>query len=56
MINPVLKFPLLLKEKFKSINIKVGDKVSEGDLILILENSEINKEDVKKQPKLKKKI
>ena len=49
-----VEIPSSFEGKVKSINIKVGDKVSEGDLILILENSEINKEDVKKQPKIEK--
>ena len=40
----------------KSINIKVGDKVSEGDLILILENTSKIKENVKEKPKLKKSL
>ena len=38
----------------KSINIKVGDKVSEGDLILILENTSKIKENVKEKPQTEK--
>ena len=38
----------------KSINIKVGDKVSEGDLILILENISKIKENVKEKPQTEK--
>jgi len=37
--------------KIKSINIKVGDKVSEGDVILILENSPEAKKEIKEKPK-----
>ena len=48
----------LNKVKIKSINIKVGDKVSEGDVILILENNteikEKNKEDLKTTEEPKK--
>jgi|TARA_B110000037_G_scaffold173744_1_gene197715 pyruvate dehydrogenase E2 component (dihydrolipoamide acetyltransferase) len=40
--------------KVKIVNIKVGDRVSEGDNILVLENSEESKEDVKEQHKIKK--
>ena len=43
VINLVLKFQLSFEGKVKSVKIKVGDKVSEGDLILILENSERSK-------------
>ena len=39
MTNQVLKYHLLTQGKIKSINIKVGDKVSEGDTILVLENT-----------------
>jgi pyruvate dehydrogenase E2 component (dihydrolipoamide acetyltransferase) len=38
--------------KIKSVNVKVGDKISEGDTILILEDSELIKEDIKEQPKV----
>ena len=37
--------------KIKSINIKVGDKVSEGDIILILENSPEVKEEIREESK-----
>ena len=37
--------------KIKSINIKVGDKVSEGDIILILENSSEVKEEIREESK-----
>jgi pyruvate dehydrogenase E2 component (dihydrolipoamide acetyltransferase) len=45
-----VEIPSNFEGKIKSINIKVGDKVSEGDLILILEN----KESDKKLPKIDK--
>ena len=50
-----VEIPSSFEGKIKSINIKVGDKVSEGDTILILENSEIIKEDIQDQPKIEKK-
>ena len=37
--------------KIKSINIKVGDKVSEGDIILILESGSEAKKEIKEKPK-----
>ena len=48
-----VEIPATTKGKIKSLNIKVGDKVSEGDLILVLENNEKDNEDIKKQPKIK---
>ena len=39
--------------KVKSLNLKVGDKVSEGDFILILERTS-NKNDIKEDVKIKK--
>ena len=33
-----VEIPSYLEGKVKSLNIKVGDKVSEGDTILIIEN------------------
>ena len=46
-----IEIPSPEQGKIKSINIKVGDKVSEGDIILILESSpEANKE-IKEKPK-----
>ncbi|WP_415300136.1 2-oxo acid dehydrogenase subunit E2 [Candidatus Pelagibacter sp. Uisw_134_02] len=35
-----VEIPSIFEGKVKSVNIKVGDKVSEGDTILIIENSE----------------
>jgi len=49
-----VEIPSSFEGKVKSVNIKVGDKVSEGDIILILENSEIIKEDIQVQPKIEK--
>ena len=46
-----VEIPSSFEGKIKSVNVKVGDKISEGDTILILENSEIIKEDIKEQPK-----
>ena len=33
-----VEIPSSLEGKVKSVNIKIGDKVSEGDTILIIEN------------------
>ena len=53
-----VEIPASFEGKIKSINIKVGDKVSEGDVILILENNteikEKNKEDAKTTEEPKK--
>ena len=49
-----VEIPASFQGKVKSINIKVGDKVSEGDVILILDNNEEIKEDIKEQPKIEK--
>ena len=42
--------------KVKSLKIKVGDKVSEGDLILILENTSQKQDDVQKKPIIEKEL
>ena len=47
-----VEIPSSFEGKVKSVNVKVGDKISEGDTILILENSEIIKEDIEEQPKV----
>ena len=44
-----VEIPASYEGLVKSINIKVGDKVSEGDLILILENTSKIKENVKEK-------
>ena len=49
-----VEIPSSFNGKVKSVNIKVGDKVSEGDTILIIENSEEVKVDIQEQPKIKK--
>jgi len=49
-----VEIPSAFEGKIKSVNIKVGDKVSEGDTILIIENNEEIKEDIQEQPKIKK--
>ena len=45
-----VEIPASYEGLVKSINIKVGDKVSEGDLILILESTLKIKENVKEKP------
>ena len=49
-----VEIPSSFEGKVKSVNIKVGDKVSEGDTILILENSEETKEDIQEKSKITK--
>jgi len=49
-----IEIPSSFEGKVKSVNVKVGDKISEGDTIIILENIEVIKEDVKEQPKVEK--
>jgi pyruvate dehydrogenase E2 component (dihydrolipoamide acetyltransferase) len=49
-----VEIPSSFEGKVKLVNIKVGDKVSEGDVILILENSEKITKDIKEQPKIEK--
>ena len=49
-----VEIPSSFEGKVKSVNIKVGDKVSEGDTILIIENSEEVKVDIQEQPKIEK--
>ena len=49
-----VEIPSSFEGKVKSVNIEVGDKVSEGDVILILENSEEIKKNIKDQPKIGK--
>ena len=45
-----IEIPAIFEGKIKSVKIKIGDKISEGDVILILEN----KEEIKEQTKIKK--
>ena len=49
-----VEIPASFEGKVKSLNIKVGDKVSEGDVILILENSEEVKKNIQELPKIEK--
>jgi pyruvate dehydrogenase E2 component (dihydrolipoamide acetyltransferase) len=50
-----IEIPSSFEGKIKSVNVKVGDKISEGDTILILKNSEIITEDIQEQPKVENK-
>ncbi|MBD1158798.1 2-oxo acid dehydrogenase subunit E2 [Pelagibacterales bacterium SAG-MED19] len=49
-----VEIPSNFDGKIKTLKIKVGDKVSEGDLILILENTSIAQEKVQKEPIIEK--
>ena len=49
-----VEIPASYEGLVKSINIKVGDKVSEGDLILILENTSKIKENVKEKSQIER--
>ena len=49
-----VEIPASYEGLIRSINIKVGDKVSEGDLILILENTSKIKENVKEESQIEK--
>ena len=52
-----VEIPSNLEGKIKNLKIKVGDKVSEGDLILTIESSsEVKNEEVKEKPEIEKKI
>jgi len=51
-----VEIPSNFDGKIKTLKTKVGDKVSEGDLILTLENINEVKEKVEKKPKIEKKI
>jgi pyruvate dehydrogenase E2 component (dihydrolipoamide acetyltransferase) len=50
-----VEIPSSLEGKVKLLKVKIGDKISEGDTILILENSEVIKEDVQETSKGEKK-
>ena len=51
-----VEIPSNLEGKIKNLKIKVGDKVSEGDLILTIESSaEVKKKEVKQKPEIEKK-
>ena len=49
-----VEIPSIFEGKIKSVNIKIGDKVSEGDLILLLTSNEESKEDIKQKTKTQK--
>ena len=49
-----VEIPSNLDGKIKTLKIKVGDKVSEGDLILILEKNSQILEKLQKKPEVKK--
>ncbi len=49
-----VEIPSNSEGKIKILKIKVGDKVSEGDLILILENSSQKQDEVQKEPIIEK--
>ncbi|MDA8537354.1 2-oxo acid dehydrogenase subunit E2 [Candidatus Pelagibacter bacterium] len=49
-----VEIPSSFDGKVKSINIKVGDKISEGDTILILEKTEITETDLQVKPRIEK--
>ena len=49
-----VEIPSSFEGKVKSVNIKVGDKVSEGDIILIMEDREEGEIDIQVQPKIEK--
>ena len=49
-----VEIPSNLEGKIKNLKIKVGDKVSEGDLILTIESApKVKNEDVKEKPEIK---
>ncbi|WP_440934743.1 2-oxo acid dehydrogenase subunit E2 [Candidatus Pelagibacter sp.] len=50
-----VEIPSNYEGKIKNLKIKVGDKVSEGDLILTIESvSEVKKEEIKEKPEIEK--
>jgi pyruvate dehydrogenase E2 component (dihydrolipoamide acetyltransferase) len=49
-----VEIPSSLEGKVKSVSVKVGDKISEGDTILILEDSEVIEKNTQEQPKIKR--
>ncbi len=52
-----VEIPSNLEGKIKNLKIKVGDKVSEGDLILTVESdTEVKKEVVKEKPEIEKEL
>ena len=51
-----VEIPSNFEGKIKTLKTKVGDKVSEGDLILILENINEEQEKIEKKSSIKKEI
>ena len=51
-----VEIPSNFDGKIKTLKIKIGDKVSEGDLILILESINDTLEKVEKKPAIEKEI
>ena len=52
-----VEIPSNLEGNIKNLKIKVGDKVSEGDLILTIESTtDIKKEDIKEKPEIEKEL
>ena len=49
-----VEIPSNLEGKIKSLKTKVGDKISEGDLILILEETSATKENTEEKPNIEK--
>ena len=49
-----VEIPSNFEGKIKSLKIKVGDKISEGDLILILEETSTTKENTEENPNIEK--
>ena len=49
-----VEIPSNYEGKIKTLKIKVGDKISEGDLILISENSSQKQDEVQKEPIIEK--
>ena len=49
-----IEIPSNFAGKVKSLRTKVGDKVSEGDLILILKNTSASKETIQEKPEIEK--
>ena len=49
-----VEIPSNIEGEIKSLKTKVGDKVSEGDLILILEERSVTKENTEEKPNIEK--
>ena len=49
-----VEIPSNFEGKIKSLKTKVGDKISEGDLILILEETSATKENTEEKPNIEK--